>query len=276
MPCYPLPRGRPSLMGILNVTPDSFSDGGRYDSLDRAVAHGMRLMEDGADLIDVGGESTRPGADPVPLEEELGRVLPVVQALCERGVPVSVDTTKPEVAEAACERGACLVNDVSALGSPEMASVCARHRVTVCLMHRQGEPKTMQVGPSYEDVVAEVRNYLLDRAQRAEQMGIARDRIWIDPGFGFGKTTSHNLLLLARLEELVNLGYPLLAGVSRKSFLGQVLGSEHSPVEVPQRGAATLSAELLCVQKGARIIRTHDVRALRDALAIRSAVDGCF
>ncbi|MBS1712725.1 MAG: dihydropteroate synthase [Armatimonadetes bacterium] len=263
-----LPIGRPALMGVLNVTPDSFSDGGLYFDQDKAVEAGIRMVEDGADLVDVGGESTRPGASPVSAEDERQRVVPVVRRLVERGVVVSVDTSKVEVASAALDAGAQVVNDVTAFGDPEMADVCARSGCTVCLMHMQGEPRTMQEAPHYDDVVAEVRDFLVGRARAAEAVGVAGDRIWIDPGIGFGKTLGHNLALLARLDEFVATGYPVLIGVSRKSFLGKILGG--APPD--ERLEGTLAVQVLAQAAGAKIVRAHDVRPARRAMEVASAV----
>jgi dihydropteroate synthase len=258
-------------MAILNVTPDSFSDGGTHFGYQEAVDAGRRMVEEGADLVDVGGESTRPGSEPVPVEEELGRVLPVVQALSREGIAVSIDTSKAAVAREATAAGAVVVNDVTALADPEMAGVCAEAGCTVCLMHMKGTPKTMQREPHYENVVREVRDHLLARAAYAEAEGIGRDRIWIDPGIGFGKTIEHNLQLLRRLEDLVATRYPLLVGASRKGFIGRILGGEGAPFPADQRLEGTLAVQVLAQAKGARIIRAHDVRASRRALAVAAA-----
>ncbi|MGH9169119.1 MAG: dihydropteroate synthase, partial [Acidimicrobiia bacterium] len=227
-------------MGVLNVTPDSFSDGGRFVDRARAVEHGVRLWEEGADLVDVGGESTRPGAAEVSAEEERTRVVPVVGELAERGMVVSIDTSKPQVAEAALRVGAQVVNDISALGDPAMAGLVAESGAGLVLMHMQGTPRTMQADPRYQDVVAEVREFLVARAARAEQAGIDPARICLDPGIGFGKLLEHNLALLAHLGALVETGYPVLVGTSRKSFLGQIL--DGLPPEEREEGtAATLA-----------------------------------
>jgi dihydropteroate synthase len=265
---------RTLVMGVVNVTPDSFSDGGRFLALEQAVEHALHLEREGADLLDVGGESTRPGASPVPAEEELRRVVPVLEALAGKvRVPLSVDTRKPEVALAALEAGASVVNDVQALRAPGMAEVCAAHPCGVVLMHLQGEPATMQRAPRYADVVREVRDFLQERAQFAAKAGIAREAIALDPGIGFGKALEHNLALLRDLDRLAALGYPVLVGLSRKGFLGTL-----AKVEDPERRvSAGLAAATLAVARGARIVRTHDVEAtvhavrVADALARRGA-----
>jgi dihydropteroate synthase len=262
---------RPAVMGVLNVTPDSFSDGGAYLAADAAVARGRQLVADGADLIDVGGESTRPGSDPVDAEEELRRVVPVIERLvAETGVPVSIDTMKAEVAEAALAAGASFVNDVTALGfDARMAGVVARAGVGLCLMHMKGEPKTMQEHPHYDDVVSEVAAHLAERAERALAAGVAADRISVDPGIGFGKTTEHNLTLLRELPAIAALGYPVVVGVSRKRFLGELTGEP-----VAGRVSATVAANLEAFRRGAWMFRVHDVRATRQALVVAQAVDG--
>jgi dihydropteroate synthase len=257
-------------MGVVNVTPDSFSDGGRYLEPGAAIRHGLELVEEGADLLDVGGESTRPGAEPVPLEEERRRVLPVVEALAGRaGVPVSVDTTKAAVARAALDAGAAIVNDVSAgRFDPDMLPLCAERGAPVVLMHMLGEPRTMQRDPRYDDVVREVAAFLAARAEAALAAGVAVDRIVVDPGFGFGKTREHNLVLLRRLDEIVALGYPVLVGTSRKSFIGATLGG--LPVEDRLEGTAATVA--LAVAAGASIVRVHDVRAMARVVRMVEAV----
>jgi len=260
---------RPSVMGVLNVTPDSFSDGGRFVEPASAVAYARRLVDEGAALVDIGGESTRPGAQPVDLEEELKRVLPVLEAL--GGVPVSIDTSKAEVARRALALGAELVNDVTALrGDPGMAAVVAESGAFVCLMHMQGEPRTMQVTPHYDDVVSDVLAFLEERVAFAVDAGIAEDRICVDPGIGFGKTPDQNLELLRRLEEVAALGRPLLVGVSRKSTLGKVLGDAHA---THGSLAASLGAAVAAFERGAWMIRAHDVRETVDALAVAAAVE---
>ncbi|MDE2132520.1 MAG: dihydropteroate synthase [Betaproteobacteria bacterium] len=266
---YRLPLDRPLIMGIINVTPDSFSDGGRFTEAARAVEHGFSLMEAGAALLDVGGESTRPGATPVPLEEELRRVIPVIEQLSGGPVPISIDTRHPEVMRAALAAGATLVNDVNALRAPGALEICAASDAAVCLMHMQGTPQTMQDNPLYGDVLAEVEAFLLQRARAAETAGIARDRILLDPGFGFGKTVAHNLALLRGLERLAAAGYPLLVGLSRKSVLGAVTGRV-----VSDRVASSVAAALAAVARGASVLRVHDVAATRDALDVWQAVQG--
>jgi dihydropteroate synthase len=254
-------------MGVVNVTPDSFSDGGQFLDPGQALAHARRLIDEGADLLDIGGESTRPGAHAVSTEEELRRVLPVLEGLRDAPVPIAVDTVKPDVMRAALAAGAAMINDVNALRAPGAVEVVAASEAGVCLMHMQGEPRTMQADPSYGDVVIEVGTFLKARAAAAEAAGIARERIVIDPGFGFGKKAQHNLTLLRRLAEIAALGYPVLAGLSRKSTLGGITG--RPPAE---RTAASVAAALLAVERGARIVRVHDVAATKDALAVWSAV----
>ncbi len=259
---------RPRVMGIVNVTPDSFSDGGEHASLEDAVAHGLRLAGEGADILDVGGESTRPGAEAVPLQQELDRVVPVIEALrAELPAAVSVDTSKPEVMRAAVAAGAGLINDVRALREPGALAAAVDAGVPVCLMHMQGEPRSMQQQPQYTDVVAEVRDFLLDRAAALEAAGVDRERIVLDPGFGFGKTVEHNCAMLRELRRFGAGGLPVLAGLSRKSMLGAITGR---PVE--QRVSASVAAALIAVQRGAAIVRVHDVAATRDALAVWQAV----
>lgn len=261
-------EGRVLVVGVVNVTPDSFSDGGRFFDPDAAASHALRLAKEGADLVDIGGESSRPGAEPVPAEEELRRVLPVIERLRGRlGVPMSVDTTKAAVAEAALQAGAQIVNDISALrADPGMARVVAGHGALVVLMHMQGTPRTMQLAPHYQDVVREVRSFLAERIEAAAAVGIDRDLVAVDPGIGFGKTVEHNLDLLRRLDELGELGRPILVGPSRKSFLGAVLG-----LPVAERLEATLAACAVAVARGADMVRVHDVAPVRRAvdLAVR-------
>ena len=266
---YRLPLDRPLIMGVINVTPDSFSDGGRFTEAARAVEHGFSLMEAGAALLDVGGESTRPGATPVPPEEELRRVIPVIEQLSGGPVPISIDTRHPEVMRAALAAGATLVNDVNALRAPGALELCAASDAAVCLMHMQGTPQTMQDNPAYDDVCAEVQTFLLARAAAAERAGIARNRILLDPGFGFGKTVAHNLALLRGLGRLAAAGYPLLVGLSRKSVLGAVTGRV-----VTDRVASSVAAALAAVARGAAVVRVHDVAATRDALDVWQAVEG--
>ncbi len=243
-------------MGVLNVTPDSFSDGGRYGSLEAAVRHGVEMAEQGADVIDVGGESTRPGADPVSAIDELNRVVPVVGTLAEQGIAVSIDTAKPEVARVALEAGALIVNDVTGLSDPLMAPLAAEFSAGVVIMHMQGQPRTMQDQPQYEDVVGEVRGFLVARARAAEEAGVRPDRIAIDPGIGFGKAFDHNLALLRNLHKLVDTGYPVLLGTSRKAFLGRILGGS---VPAPERDPATGATVALAIEQGVAIVRVHNV-----------------
>lgn len=266
-----LDLSRPRIMGVLNRTPDSFSDGGAYQDFDAALAHARAMRAEGAAILDVGGESTRPGAAPVPVGEELRRVLPLVERLAgERGMHVSVDTSKPEVMRAAVKAGAVMINDVYALRLPGAIEAAAETDAAVCLMHMQGEPRTMQQDPRYQDVLKEVKEFLLGRAQACLAAGIAKDRILLDPGFGFGKTREHNLALLRGLPELVSLGYPVVVGLSRKSMLGALLGGK--PVE--QRLHASVAAATAAVLYGAHIVRAHDVAPTDDALKIAWAIRG--
>ncbi|OGA46509.1 MAG: dihydropteroate synthase [Betaproteobacteria bacterium RIFCSPLOWO2_12_FULL_62_58] len=260
---------RPLIMGVVNVTPDSFSDGGRYATTDHAVAHARSLIEQGADMLDIGGESTRPGAASVTLEEERRRVLPVLEALQDCGVPVSVDTQKPALMREAIAAGAAMVNDINALAAPDALEAVADTAAAVCLMHKLGDPQTMQQNPHYDDVVRGVRQFLVERVTAAERAGIGRERIVIDPGFGFGKTFEHNLALLRELRQLAALGVPVLVGLSRKSMLGKITGRG-----VAERVFASIAAALIAVENGARILRVHDVAATRDALAVWQAVMG--
>jgi len=255
-------------MGVVNVTPDSFSDGGRFLGSDRAIRHGQQLFADGADLVDVGGESTRPGADAVSAPVEIKRVIPVITGLVAAGVPVSVDTSKPEVAAAALAEGAVVVNDVSAFGHPEMAPLVAEAGCGAVLMHMRGTPQMMQDDPSYGDVAVEVRDFLLGRAALAERSGVERSRICVDPGIGFGKDQRHNLQLLARLDVLVATGYPVLVGTSRKSFLGKIL-DEPDPTE---RDVATAATVAIAATRGAAVVRVHNVAMTRQAVLIADAI----
>jgi dihydropteroate synthase len=259
---------RPAVMGIVNVTADSFSDGGLYLDPDRAAAAARRMVADGAAVIDVGGESTRPGAEPVTEEEELRRVVPVIERL--DGVPVSIDTAKAVVARRALALGAAMVNDVSALADPEMASVVAEAGVAVCLMHMQGRPRTMQEGPRYVNVVAEVTAFLESRIAFAVERGIPEERICVDPGIGFGKTADHNLELLRGLDRVVGLGRPVLVGISRKSTLGRVLGD---PAQRRGTLSASLGGAVAAFDRGAAIFRVHDVRETVEALAVAAAIE---
>lgn len=260
---------RPLIMGIVNVTPDSFSDGGRLRNVQQAVTHALNLAEQGADILDVGGESTRPGAEAVLEDEELKRVLPVLEELVNQGLAVSVDTRKPRVMQEAIRTGAAMINDVMALREPGAIEAVADSAVAVCLMHMQGEPGTMQSAPVYQDVVREVREFLSGRIATCGQAGIAINRLVIDPGFGFGKTLEHNLALLKHLAQLTDLNVPLLAGMSRKSMLGALTGK---PVD--QREYAGIAAHLAAIHRGASILRVHDVAAMKDALAVWQAIEG--
>ncbi|GHA69007.1 dihydropteroate synthase [Cognatilysobacter bugurensis] len=265
----PLILDRPRVMGIINVTPDSFSDGGRHDTADRAIAHGVRLAQEGADVLDVGGESTRPGADEVSVDEELRRVLPVIERLArETTLPISIDTSKPEVMRAAVQAGAGLINDVRALRMNGALEAAAELAVPVVLMHMQGEPGSMQAAPDYDDVVADVHRFLAERIFAAEMAGIPKSRLVIDPGFGFGKTIEHNLALLARLDAFTNLGVPLLAGLSRKRTIGELTGRDAPEARVH----GSVAAHLIAAQRGAVLLRVHDVAATVDALKVWHAV----
>ena len=259
---------RPRVMGILNVTPDSFADGGRFVDRGKALDHARRMTADGADIIDIGGESTRPGADPVPEDVEMQRVIPLVEALVREGMRVSVDTQKPAVMRAALVAGAGMINDVRALQESGSMEVLAASNAAVCLMHMQGDPRTMQAEPRYDDVVTEVRDFLVRRARCCEAAGIARDRIVIDPGFGFGKSVVHNLALLRSLGVFRDTGYSVLAGISRKSTLGGIVGRN-----IDDRVAASVAAALALVARGAAIVRVHDVRETVDALNVWQAIE---
>ena len=265
---YTFDLSRPHVMGILNVTPNSFSDGGRYFNLARALAHARQMITDGADIIDIGGESTRPGAEPVRVDDELARVLPLVEALASAGIAVSVDTRKPEVMRAVIAAGAAMINDVNALRAPGALDAVATSDAGVCIMHMRGEPATMQQAPDYTNVVAEVRDFLVTRAEATAAAGIDRDRIVIDPGYGFGKRLSHNLSLVRALPVFVATGYPVMMGVSRKSSLGELTGRA-----VDERLAASLAAGMASVARGARMLRVHDVRETVDALKVWSAIE---
>ncbi len=256
------------LMGVVNVTPDSFSDGGLYLDPEAAIAHGRELVERGAAILDVGGESTRPGAEEVPEAEELRRVVPVVAGLAGAGAAISVDTSKAAVATAALDAGAEIVNDVTALrGDPAMASVCAERGATVVLMHMLGSPRTMQEGPAYDDVVGDVKAFLAARVGTALAAGVEEERIWVDPGIGFGKTKAHNMELLRRLGELRELGRPLVIGTSRKSFIGRVDGSG-----TEGRLGGTVASSVWAAAEGADVLRVHDVAEVREAMAVATAV----
>ena len=265
---FSLSLERPLIMGIINVTPDSFSDGGKFLDAGRALDHARRLIEEGADILDVGGESSRPGAEPVEVAEELRRVLPVLEKLVELPVPVSVDTCKPEVMRRAIAAGASIINDIYALRADGALEAVAGSNAAVCLMHMQGEPRTMQQAPHYRDVVGEVETFLADRAVAAMAAGIAHDRIVLDPGFGFGKTPQHNLELIRALPRLRKAGFALLAGLSRKALFGKIAGREAA-----QRVHASAAGAMLAAQRGASIVRVHDVAATRDCLLVLRAID---
>ena len=259
---------RPRIAGIINVTPDSFSEGGAFSDAAAAIAHGLKLTEEGADLLDIGGESTRPRAGPVSEQEEIRRVVPVIEALARQvSIPISVDTSKPEVMRAAVAAGAGMINDVYALRQDGALDAAAELKVPVCLMHMLGEPRTMQDDPHYDDVVSDVRRFLAERIFACEMSGIDKKKIIADPGFGFGKTLEHNLALLRGLDQLAALGVPLMAGLSRKSMIGTLTGRD-----IKHRAAGSAAAALVAVQKGAMIVRVHDVTETRDALAVWHAV----
>jgi dihydropteroate synthase len=264
---FTLDLAQPRIMGILNLTDDSFSGDGLHGQAQAAIAQGLRMAEEGADILDIGGESSRPGAAPVPLQQELERVLPVIEGLRGCGLPLSVDTVKPEVMSAALAVGADMVNDIAALRVPGALAAVAGGSAAVCLMHMQGVPGTMQADPRYGDVVAEVAEFLAERVAACEAAGIARNQIVIDPGFGFGKTLEHNLALLRRLDHFVDLGLPVLVGVSRKSMLGQITGRP-----VTERVHAGAAVAMLAIQRGAAIVRVHDVAATRDVFRVLAAV----
>jgi dihydropteroate synthase len=260
---------RVRVMGIVNVTPDSFSDGGEHATLDAAVAHGMKLAEEGADILDIGGESTRPGADEVSVDEELRRVIPVIERLAKQTtVTISIDTSKPEVMRAAFAAGAGLINDVYALRREGALDAAAELGVPVVLMHMQGEPRSMQAAPQYDDVVAEVHRFLAERIFAAEMAGIAKKKIIVDPGFGFGKSNEHNLFLLAQLERFAELGVPLLAGLSRKKTIGDITGRK----DAHGRVFGSVAAHVIAAQRGAKLVRVHDAAATVDALKVWNAV----
>lgn len=265
---FVLDAGRPLIMGVVNLSDDSFSGDGLHGDAEAAVAQGRRLIDEGADILDLGAESSRPGATPIPAQQEIDRLLPVIETLRDGGVPLSVDTVKPEVMRAALAAGADMINDINALRAPGALEAVAGSAAAVCLMHMQGAPGTMQNAPHYRDVVAEVAEFLGERVAAAEAAGIAMDRIAVDPGFGFGKTLEHNLELLRRLGELVVPGLPLLVGLSRKSLLGLVTGRGAT-----ERVHAGIAAHVMAVLRGARIVRVHDVAATRDALAVLQAVE---
>ncbi len=255
-------------MGIVNVTPDSFSDGGKYSSTNLAIEHALKLAEEGADILDIGGESTRPNATPVGLQQELDRVIPVIEALTKQiNIPISIDTYKPQVMQAAINAGASMVNDVRALQESGALEIVAKSNVGVCLMHMQGTPQTMQDNPHYNDVVNDVKAFLAERLQASIDAGCRASHILLDPGFGFGKTRTHNIFLLQNLKSFATLGQPLLVGLSRKSVLGQVTGND-----VDARLFSSIAASVIAAQKGAKILRVHDVKATVEALKVVSAI----
>ena len=257
-------------MGVVNVTPDSFSDGGRFLDATRAIEHGRELVAEGADVLDVGGESTRPGADAVSEEEELARVAPVIEGLAGAATPISIDTSKLAVAEAALAAGATIVNDVTALrAEPAIAALCADRDAELVLMHMQGSPRTMQEHPTYDDVVDDVKSFLAERMEFARREGVAEERIWLDPGIGFGKTAEHNLELLHRLRELTELGRPLVVGTSRKSFIGKLTGAD-----VDQRLGGTIASCAIAFANGAQMLRVHDLREVREGMQVAGAILG--
>ncbi|BCT66891.1 Dihydropteroate synthase [Nitrosospira sp. NRS527] len=260
--------GRALVMGIVNVTPDSFSDGGLCGSTERAIRHAVRLIEEGADWLDVGGESTRPGSTSISVEEELRRVIPVVEAMAGMNVSVSVDTSKPEVMRASIAAGAAMINDVNALQAAGALEAVAAGGVAACLMHMRGAPHSMQIDPRYDDVVAEVKIFLQQRLDAAQAAGISRELLVMDPGFGFGKTHDHNIQLLRHLDRFTDLGVPVMVGLSRKAMLGKITGNE-----VSNRIHASIAAALAAVARGAAIVRVHDVKATRDALAVYNIIE---
>ena len=258
----------PRVMGIVNVTPDSFSDGGKFSATNLAIEHALKLAEEGADILDIGGESTRPNATSVSLQEELNRVIPVIEALVKQvKIPISIDTYKPQVMQAAIAAGASMVNDVRGLQEEYALQIVAKSNVGVCLMHMQGAPQTMQQNPQYNDVVNDVKEFLAARLKASIHAGVAKNRILLDPGFGFGKTREHNITLLQNLESFADLGQPLLVGLSRKSVLGQMTGND-----VDARLYASIAASVIATMKGAKILRVHDVKATVEALKVVSAI----
>jgi dihydropteroate synthase len=265
---FQLDLSQPKVMGIVNVTPDSFSDGGKFSQTNLAIAHAVKLAEEGASILDIGGESTRPNATPVSLQEELDRVIPVIEVLVNQvNIPISIDTYKPAVMQAAIDAGASMVNDVRALQETGAIEIVAKSNVGICLMHMQGTPQTMQLNPQYDDVVEEVKIFLNARLQACINVGLKPGNILFDPGFGFGKTRGHNITLLQNLESFTYLGQPLLVGLSRKSVLGQVTGND-----VDARLYASIAASVIAAMKGAKILRVHDVKATVEALKVVSAI----
>ena len=265
---FQLNLNRPHVMGIVNVTPDSFSDGGRFNAADAAIAHALKLVDEGADILDIGGESTRPNAAPVSLQEELDRVIPVISALAQKiNIPISIDTYKPQVMQAAIAAGASMVNDVRALQEYGALEIVAASDVAVCLMHMQGTPQTMQDNPHYKNVAHQVKAFLADRLQVSNRAGISAERILLDPGFGFGKTRAHNIVLIQQLDSFNALGQPLLVGLSRKSILGQVTGND-----VDARLYASIAAAVIAAMQGANMLRVHDVKETVEALKVVTAI----
>jgi len=257
------------IMGVLNVTPDSFSDGGRFFNTDKAIQHGLEMTVKGAAIIDIGAESTRPGAEPVTADEQIRRVVPVIEALIKKtDVPISIDTNKSEVAKTALEAGAAIINDITALSDNRMGELAAEQQVPVILMHMQGTPANMQIEPKYQDVVGEVLQFLLERAQQAEKFGIPKERIFIDPGIGFGKTLEHNLELLRNIDKFIATGYRVLVGTSRKSFIGKITGEE----KPSQRIFGTAASVAICVVKGVSIVRVHDTAEMNDVVKVVHAI----
>ena len=265
---FSLPLSRPLIMGVVNITPDSFSDGGDFLDPQRAISHAQRLVDEGADILDLGAESTRPGSEPVPLEEERRRVLPVLEAVAGLGVPVSIDTRKPQLMREVLDGGASMINDISALGSAGAVEALVRSDAAVCLMHMQGVPAQMQLAPSYDDVVSEVTEFLLARARGLLDQGVSASRIALDPGFGFGKTDRHNLDLLEGLPAIASHGFAVLAGMSRKSQLGRITGRKNAK----SRLGASVAAALAAIERGASIVRVHDVAETRDAILVWQAM----
>jgi dihydropteroate synthase len=257
------------VMGVLNVTPDSFSDGGQFFDTDKAIEHGLQMAANGAAIVDIGAESTRPGAEPVPADEQIKRVIPVIEAIAKKNdVPVSIDTYNVKVAKAALDAGAAMINDITALADERMGQLAAGHKVPIVLMHMQGTPQTMQIEPKYDDVVGEVLDFLLDRAKKAQSFGIDESGIFIDPGIGFGKTLEHNLLLLRNIDRFVATGYHVLVGASRKSFIGKITGKEN-PADRIFGTAATVA---LCAAAGVSIVRVHDVAEMVDVVKVTNVI----
>jgi len=257
------------VMGVLNVTPDSFSDGGHFFDTDKAIQHGLKMADEGAAIIDVGAESTRPGSEPVSTDEQIRRVVPVIEALYRKiNVPISIDTNRNEVAQSALEAGAAIINDITALSNEHMGELAADEQVPVILMHMQGTPANMQIEPKYQDVVGEVLQFLLERAQQAEKFGISKERIFIDPGIGFGKTLEHNLELLRNIDKFVATDYRVLVGTSRKSFIGKITGKE----KPSDRIFGTAASVALCVAKGVSIVRVHDIAEMNDVVKVVHAI----